>query len=71
METIQKRDRIYRYTGYFCTGTLIKSYKDMLLELSVFSYGNIEFQEANRRNNNWLPPPWAMLALVVLDLMNL
>lgn len=38
----------------------------MLLELSVFSYGNIEFQEANRRNNNWLPPPWAILALVVL-----
>ncbi|KAK9155118.1 hypothetical protein Sjap_002598 [Stephania japonica] len=23
-------------------------------------------QEANRRNNNWLPPPWAILALVVL-----
>ncbi|KAH0927299.1 hypothetical protein HID58_019555 [Brassica napus] len=26
----------------------------------------ISAQEANRRNNNWLPPPWAMLALVVL-----
>ncbi|KAL6005921.1 Cell wall protein rhd3 [Asimina triloba] len=23
-------------------------------------------QEANQRNNNWLPPPWAMLAIVVL-----
>ncbi|XP_058073929.1 protein ROOT HAIR DEFECTIVE 3-like [Magnolia sinica] len=23
-------------------------------------------QEANRRNNNWLPPPWAILAMVVL-----
>uniref|UniRef100_M4EF29 GB1/RHD3-type G domain-containing protein n=1 Tax=Brassica campestris TaxID=3711 RepID=M4EF29_BRACM len=26
----------------------------------------ISAHEANRRNNNWLPPPWAMLALVVL-----
>ncbi|XP_023642602.1 protein ROOT HAIR DEFECTIVE 3 isoform X1 [Capsella rubella] len=26
----------------------------------------ISAQEANRRNNNWLPPPWAILALVVL-----
>ncbi|KAK9136499.1 hypothetical protein Sjap_007093 [Stephania japonica] len=26
----------------------------------------IAAQEANRRNNNWLPPPWAILALVVL-----
>lgn len=24
------------------------------------------FQEANKRNNNWLPPPWAIVALVVL-----
>ncbi|KAJ8645042.1 hypothetical protein MRB53_006790 [Persea americana] len=23
-------------------------------------------QEANRRNNNWLPPPWAILAIAVL-----
>ncbi|CAN0878019.1 Protein ROOT HAIR DEFECTIVE 3 homolog 1 [Linum grandiflorum] len=26
----------------------------------------ISAQEANRRNNNWLPPPWAILALVIL-----
>ncbi|XP_048139463.1 protein ROOT HAIR DEFECTIVE 3-like isoform X2 [Rhodamnia argentea] len=26
----------------------------------------ISSQEANRRNNNWLPPPWAIVALVVL-----
>ncbi|PIA46776.1 hypothetical protein AQUCO_01500372v1 [Aquilegia coerulea] len=26
----------------------------------------IAAQEANKRNNNWLPPPWAILALVVL-----
>ncbi|KAL3824449.1 hypothetical protein ACJIZ3_020478 [Penstemon smallii] len=26
----------------------------------------IAAQEASRRNNNWLPPPWAILALVVL-----
>ncbi|CAN8269372.1 unnamed protein product [Cochlearia groenlandica] len=26
----------------------------------------ISAQEANKRNNNWLPPPWAILALVVL-----
>ncbi|VVB00243.1 unnamed protein product [Arabis nemorensis] len=26
----------------------------------------ISAQEANRRNNNWMPPPWAMVALVVL-----
>ncbi|GLT74582.1 hypothetical protein SLA2020_463700 [Shorea laevis] len=26
----------------------------------------ISAQEANRRNNNWLPPPWAILALIVL-----
>ncbi|OWM77119.1 hypothetical protein CDL15_Pgr013210 [Punica granatum] len=25
-----------------------------------------EYSEANRRNNNWLPPPWAIVALVVL-----
>ncbi|KAF9614177.1 hypothetical protein IFM89_015685 [Coptis chinensis] len=24
------------------------------------------YSEANKRNNNWLPPPWAILALVVL-----
>ncbi|KAJ0075276.1 hypothetical protein Patl1_33520 [Pistacia atlantica] len=24
------------------------------------------FQEANKRNNNWLPPPWAIAAMVVL-----
>lgn len=24
------------------------------------------FQEANKRNNNWLPPPWAIVALVIL-----
>ncbi|KAH1237758.1 Protein ROOT HAIR DEFECTIVE 3 1 [Glycine soja] len=23
-------------------------------------------QEANKRNNNWLPPPWAIVALVIL-----
>ncbi|XP_068647516.1 protein ROOT HAIR DEFECTIVE 3-like isoform X2 [Aristolochia californica] len=26
----------------------------------------IAAQEANKRNNNWLPPPWAILAIVVL-----
>ncbi|KAJ4717874.1 Protein ROOT HAIR DEFECTIVE 3-like [Melia azedarach] len=26
----------------------------------------ISAQEANKRSNNWLPPPWAMVALVVL-----
>ncbi|CAL5443828.1 unnamed protein product [Camellia sinensis] len=26
----------------------------------------ISAQEASKRNNNWLPPPWAMVALVVL-----
>ncbi|KAJ7963173.1 Protein ROOT HAIR DEFECTIVE 3-like [Quillaja saponaria] len=26
----------------------------------------ISAQEANRRNNNWLPPPWAIVALAVL-----
>ncbi|KAL9861991.1 Protein ROOT HAIR DEFECTIVE 3 1 [Arabidopsis thaliana] len=26
----------------------------------------ISAQEANRRGNNWLPPPWAILALIVL-----
>ncbi|KAL3720855.1 hypothetical protein ACJRO7_005632 [Eucalyptus globulus] len=26
----------------------------------------ISAQEANRRNNNWMPPPWAIVALVVL-----
>ncbi|KAK9282342.1 hypothetical protein L1049_005258 [Liquidambar formosana] len=26
----------------------------------------ISAQEASRRNNNWLPPPWAILALVIL-----
>ncbi|KAK7859258.1 protein root hair defective 3 [Quercus suber] len=24
------------------------------------------FQEANKRNNNWLPPPWAIAAMVIL-----
>ncbi|KAJ4851025.1 hypothetical protein Tsubulata_037496 [Turnera subulata] len=24
------------------------------------------FQEAHKRSNNWLPPPWAILALLVL-----
>ncbi|GLU22411.1 hypothetical protein SLE2022_384890 [Rubroshorea leprosula] len=26
----------------------------------------ISAQEANKRNNNWLPPPWATLALIIL-----
>ncbi|VFQ65462.1 unnamed protein product [Cuscuta campestris] len=26
----------------------------------------ISAQEASKRNNNWLPPPWAILALIVL-----
>ncbi|XWS18861.1 hypothetical protein CRYUN_Cryun32bG0081400 [Craigia yunnanensis] len=26
----------------------------------------ISAQEANKRNNNWLPPPWAIVALLVL-----
>ncbi|RXH88761.1 hypothetical protein DVH24_000360 [Malus domestica] len=26
----------------------------------------ISAQEANKRNNNWLPPPWAIVALIVL-----
>ncbi|KAH7686487.1 RHD3/Sey1 protein [Dioscorea alata] len=26
----------------------------------------IAAQEANKRNNNWLPPPWAILAIVIL-----
>ncbi|KAK6264238.1 hypothetical protein SCA6_019672 [Theobroma cacao] len=25
-----------------------------------------EYSEANKRNNNWLPPPWAIVALIVL-----
>ncbi|MBA0594960.1 hypothetical protein Gorai_011843, partial [Gossypium raimondii] len=25
-----------------------------------------EYSEASRRNNNWMPPPWAIVALVVL-----
>lgn len=24
------------------------------------------FQEASKRNNTWLPPPWAILALLIL-----
>jgi hypothetical protein len=24
------------------------------------------FQEANKRNNNWLPPPWAIAAMLIL-----
>lgn len=24
------------------------------------------FQEANKRNNSWLPPPWAIVAILVL-----
>jgi hypothetical protein len=23
-------------------------------------------QEANKRNNNWLPPPWALAAMAIL-----
>ncbi|KAI4330680.1 hypothetical protein MLD38_028942 [Melastoma candidum] len=26
----------------------------------------ISAQEANKRNNNWMPPPWAIVALIVL-----
>lgn len=26
----------------------------------------MNFQENSRRNNNWLPPPWAIAALVIL-----
>ncbi|XP_048432984.1 protein ROOT HAIR DEFECTIVE 3-like isoform X2 [Pyrus x bretschneideri] len=26
----------------------------------------ISAQEANKRNNNWLPPPWAIVALIIL-----
>ncbi|PHT32251.1 Protein ROOT HAIR DEFECTIVE 3 [Capsicum baccatum] len=26
----------------------------------------LNFQEASKRNNNWLPPPWAIVALLIL-----
>lgn len=26
----------------------------------------VVFQEASKRNNNWLPPPWAIVALIIL-----
>lgn len=37
-----------------------------LCALSLIPHVNICFQEANKRNNNWLPPPWAILAIVIL-----
>ncbi|KAH1091028.1 hypothetical protein J1N35_018285 [Gossypium stocksii] len=36
---------------------------------SIFSlnyYLSFYFQEANKRSNNWLPPPWAIVALIIL-----
>jgi len=27
---------------------------------------SFQFQEANNRSNNWLPPPWAIVAMLVL-----
>lgn len=33
--------------------------------LIVFT-SSFNYQEANKRNNNWLPPPWAIVAMVVL-----
>ncbi|XP_031276271.1 protein ROOT HAIR DEFECTIVE 3-like [Pistacia vera] len=35
-------------------------------ETEYFVTQAISAQEANKRNNNWLPPPWAIAAMVVL-----
>ncbi|XP_044496574.1 protein ROOT HAIR DEFECTIVE 3-like isoform X1 [Mangifera indica] len=35
-------------------------------ETEYFVTQAISAQEANKRNNNWLPPPWAIVAMVVL-----
>ncbi|KAI9109572.1 hypothetical protein K1719_019626 [Acacia pycnantha] len=32
----------------------------------VLSMNTLHFQEAHNRSNNWLPPPWAIVALLVL-----
>jgi hypothetical protein len=31
--------------------------------LNIYFYFD---QEANKRNNNWLPPPWALAAMAIL-----
>lgn len=31
-----------------------------------FFFFKPHFQEAYKRSNNWLPPPWAIVALIVL-----
>lgn len=45
------------FQGTYCVVTVGSSL--------IYTPFNI-FQEANKRSNNWLPPPWAMVALVVL-----
>ncbi|CAN1827184.1 Protein ROOT HAIR DEFECTIVE 3 homolog 1 [Linum perenne] len=37
-----------------------------LLLLYIYPHLITYREEANKRNNNWLPPPWAILALVIL-----
>lgn len=32
----------------------------------LFVFFSLGFQEASKRSNNWLPPPWAIVALLVL-----
>ncbi|KAG6415812.1 hypothetical protein SASPL_123231 [Salvia splendens] len=38
----------------------------LMLWIFLMYHASYNFIEASRRNNNWLPPPWAILALVVL-----
>lgn len=40
-----------------------KCFTILLIDAILFYF---YFQEANKRNNNFLPPPWAIVAMLVL-----
>lgn len=74
VEAVQVRDGVYCYTGHICSGmmcllldAIIKFWVHIFCMITLLLYNSaFHIQEAAKRTNSWLPPPWAIAALLIL-----
>lgn len=79
MEAVQCWDGVQCYSGFGCTGMQILIFIILITDEEIWLWTNLnihyllfvlfifwDLQEAARRSNNWLPPPWAIAAMLLL-----
>lgn len=70
VEAVQIRNRVYCQPSSIGTGSLRINFLATIpsvFEATFITNSNmISLQEAYKRSNNWLPPPWAIVAMIIL-----